>query len=79
MCSTLIWTFLRDNLGNVSDEHGERFHQYISLIEKGFEGKWNTGKLADYCWNLTKDDENLHQRVKRTNVVKTGEFGVFSK
>ena len=69
MCSTLIWTFLRENLGNASDEHGERFHQDISLIEKGFKGKWNTGMLADYCWNLTKDDDNLHKGVKRTNVV----------
>ena len=61
--------FFAENLGHVSDEHGERFHQDISLMEKRFKGKWNTGMLADYCWNLKKDDDALHKRVKRTKVV----------
>jgi len=25
----------------VSDEHGERFHQDISSMEKRYQGKWN--------------------------------------
>ena len=33
--------FFRDNLGNVSKEHGERFHQYIQVMEKRYQGKWN--------------------------------------
>ena len=41
--------FFADNLGNVSDEHDEGFHQDISVIEKRFKGKWNTGMLANYC------------------------------
>ena len=59
--------FFAENLGHVSDEHGERFHQDISLLEKRFKGKWNTGMLADYCWNLKKDDDTLHKM--RTKVV----------
>jgi hypothetical protein len=30
--------FFPENLGAVSDEHGERFHQDISNVEKGYQG-----------------------------------------
>ncbi|XP_059829468.1 dpy-19-like 1, like isoform X4 [Hypanus sabinus] len=35
------------NLGTVSDEHGERFHPDIAIMEN-----WNPSMLADYCWTL---------------------------
>ncbi|UYV76721.1 hypothetical protein LAZ67_14001873 [Cordylochernes scorpioides] len=47
--------FFPDNLGAVSDEHGERFHQDISSMEKRYQGKWCPGMLADYCWTLKRD------------------------
>ena len=28
----------RDNLGNVSEEHGERFHQDIQVMERRYQG-----------------------------------------
>ena len=61
--------FFAKNLGDVSDQHGEKFHQDISVMEKRFKGKWNPGMLADYCWNIKREDDTLHKRVKRTNVV----------
>ena len=42
--------------GEVSDEHGERFHQDIAAMEKRYQGKWNLSMLADYCWTLVRDD-----------------------
>lgn len=60
--------FFAENLGDVSDEHGERFHQDISVMEKHFKGKWNPGMLADY-WNIKREDDTIHKRVKRINVV----------
>jgi len=33
--------------GAVSDEHGERFHQDISSMEKRYQGKWNCAMLAN--------------------------------
>jgi len=42
----------------VSDEHGERFHQDISSMEKRYQGKWNCAILADYCWTLARDARN---------------------
>ncbi|GBP20941.1 hypothetical protein EVAR_9510_1 [Eumeta japonica] len=44
--------FFPQNLGAVSDEHGERFHQDISNMEKRYQGKWSPNMLADYCWTL---------------------------
>jgi len=35
-----------DNCGMVSDEHGERFHQEISTMEKRYRGKWSTSILV---------------------------------
>ena len=40
--------FPPENLGEVSDEHDERFHQDIMAMEKRYQGKWassNVGRL----------------------------------
>ncbi|UYV78775.1 hypothetical protein LAZ67_16002710 [Cordylochernes scorpioides] len=47
--------FFPDNLGAISDEHGERFHQAISSMEKRYQGKWSPAMLADDCWALKRD------------------------
>jgi len=41
--------FFLENCGALSDEHGERFQQDISSMEKRYQGKWNCAMLADYC------------------------------
>ncbi|GBM05607.1 hypothetical protein AVEN_202242-1 [Araneus ventricosus] len=41
--------FFPGNLGSVSDEHDERFHQDISNMGARYQGKWNAKMLADYC------------------------------
>jgi hypothetical protein len=47
--------FFPANLGDVSDEHGERFHQDITTFEKRYQGTWNGEMLADYCWTLISE------------------------
>ena len=47
--------FFPANLGNVSDEAGERFHQDVALMEKRYKGKWSPSMLADFCWMLQRD------------------------
>jgi hypothetical protein len=47
--------FFPQNRGNVSDEHGERFHQDISTMETRYQGKWNPNMFVDYCWTLRRD------------------------
>jgi len=46
--------FFPENLGEVSGEHGERFHQDILAMEKRYQGKWTSSMLADYCWTLKR-------------------------
>jgi hypothetical protein len=47
--------FFPENLSTVSDEHGERFHQDISTIDKRYQGQWSPSLLADYCWTIRRD------------------------
>jgi hypothetical protein len=53
--SGVILDFFPENLGKVSDEHGERFHQDIMGMENQYQGKWTSSMLADYCWTLKRD------------------------
>lgn len=55
--------FFPENLGAVSDEHGERFHQDIIVMEKRYQGKCSKKMLADFCWSLKRD--NLSYSYKR--------------
>ena len=47
--------FFAENLGEVSDEQGERFHQNIIATKKRCQGKWTSSMLADYCWTLKRN------------------------
>ncbi|UYV70332.1 hypothetical protein LAZ67_7002551 [Cordylochernes scorpioides] len=58
--------FFPDNLGAVSDEHGERFHQAISSMEKRYQGEWSPAMLADDCWALKRDLPQAKYRRKST-------------
>ena len=42
------------NLGAVSHEHGERFHQDITMMESKYQGKWNPSMMGDF-WMLLCD------------------------
>lgn len=47
--------FFPENMGAVSDEQGERFHQDIKCMEQRYQGFWNEHMLADFCWMLYRD------------------------
>ena len=58
--------FFPENMGSVSDEHGERFHQDISVMEKRYKGKWSAAMLADFCWMLQRDAPDVvYKRASR--------------
>ncbi|XP_061471112.1 uncharacterized protein LOC133379577 [Rhineura floridana] len=44
-----------DNLGDFSEEQGERFHQDIKVMEERYQGRWDRHMMADYCWSLQRD------------------------
>jgi len=53
-----------ENLDEISDENGERFHQDITAMEKRYKGKWTSSILADCCWTLKKDVSDAKYRRK---------------
>lgn len=51
------------NLGAVSDEQGERFHQDLKTMEHRYQGRWDKVMMADYCWSIMRDcPEEVHKR-----------------
>ena len=60
--------FFRDNLGDVSDEHGERFHQDIQVMEKRYQGRLDEFMMVDYIWSLVREDSTAYKRMNLSNV-----------
>ena len=56
--------FFPPNLGDVSDEHGERFHQDICQMEKNYKGQWNPSMMEDFCWMLQRDKSDTEHKRK---------------
>ena len=61
--------FFPQNLGAVSDEHGERFHQDISIMEHRYQGRFDSNMMGDYCWFLQRDTTTSHKRKSRCSKV----------
>ena len=56
-------SYFPDNLGAVSEEQGERFHQDIKEMERRYQGRWNVNMIADYCWMLKREEQRqIHKR-----------------
>ena len=51
-----------ENLGEVSDEHGEIFHQGTMAMEKRYRGKWTSSMY--YCWTVRRDVPEANYRRK---------------
>jgi len=52
-----------ENLGDFSEEQGERFHQDIKEMERRYQGRWDVNMMADYCWTLKR--EGVRRGIKR--------------
>ena len=48
--------FFPPNFRAVDDEHGERFHRDITLIESRYKGKSNASMMGDYCWSMQREN-----------------------
>lgn len=55
------------NLGDYSEEQGERFHQDIKKMERRYQGRWNENMMADYYWTLEKRYTTKREKAKKTN------------
>lgn len=61
--------FFPENLGDVSDEQGERFHQDIAAIERRYQGRWDEAMMSDYCWSIQRDNKNYKYNRKSAFAV----------
>lgn len=63
--------YFPENLGAVSEEQGERFHQDIKEMERRYQGSWNMNMLADYCWSIYRDEPQAdHKRFSGRRSVE---------
>ncbi|CAK8673450.1 unnamed protein product [Clavelina lepadiformis] len=58
----------KDNMGDYSEEQGERFHQDIRSFEERYQGQYNENMMGDYIWNLLRESELTYRRQSRKNV-----------
>lgn len=59
--------FFPDNLGQFSDEQGERMHQEMECIETRFQGKSTINMLSNYCWSLKRDtDDSAYKKTRNS-------------
>jgi hypothetical protein len=59
--------YFPENLGDISEEHGKRFHQNIKEMESRYkaDGRWNVNMVADCCWTLKRDEPHMVHKRKR--------------
>lgn len=60
-----------ENMGDVSDEHGERFHKDIKNFEKAYRGKNIEHMLGSYCFSICRTNESapLARKAKKAHQV----------
>lgn len=54
-----------ENLGDYSEEQGERFHQDMKEMERRYQGRWDINMMADFCWMLKRETKTKGQKRHR--------------
>ena len=57
----------RDNCGDVSYEQREQFHLDIKTMEERHQDRWDKRMMADYCWSIKKNLNNMRDNQEREN------------
>jgi hypothetical protein len=56
------------NLGAVSEQQGERFHQDLKDVERCYQGRWDVNIITDYRFSIARDDPSReHSRTSTTH------------
>jgi hypothetical protein len=55
--------YFPENLGDLSEEQGERFHQDVKEMGRRYQGRWDVSMMAHCCWSIKR--EALYQEHKR--------------
>jgi hypothetical protein len=59
--------FFPENLGAVSEEQGEHFHQDIKEMEQRYQGRWNVNMMGNYCW-MTHREITEMSHTRKSNI-----------
>lgn len=59
------------NLGDYSDEQGERFHQAMLTMEHRYQGRWDPAMMGDYCWTLCRETKRAYKRKASYDLNKS--------
>lgn len=62
--------YFPENVGDFSEEQGERAHQDMKEVERRYQGYWDIGMMADYCWMLQRETKIVHNRKSGTRSMK---------
>jgi len=44
-----------ENLDDVGDKQGERFHQNLKAMEERYQMRWDVNVMANYCWGIKRE------------------------
>ena len=61
--------YFPENLGDVSKEQREKFHQDIKMMKERYQGRWDAHMMSNYCWTLIRNctEQNYRRKLyKRT-------------
>jgi hypothetical protein len=66
--------YFRENLGDLSEEQGERFYQDVKEMEGTYLGRWDVSMMADYCWSIKRGALYLeHERKSSKHSFATNQ------
>ena len=54
-----------DNVGDYSEELGERFHQDVKSFEERYKRQYNENMMGDCIWNLLHESDLTYNRQSR--------------
>ena len=60
--------FFQNNLGDFSEENGERFHQDIESIKRKYQGRWDSAMMGDNVGCFIRRDTSVHKRKARSAI-----------
>ena len=69
--------YFPENLGDVSEEQVERFHQDIKMMEERYLGRWDAHMMSDYCWTLIHDftEQSYRRKSYKRTFLQMNETG----
>ena len=65
--------YFSKNLGDLSEEQGERFHQDIKEMEHRYQKRWDINMMANYCWTIKRDIPSSKQKRTRGPIKRSFE------